>query len=349
LSLLGDEAAVSILLNATRLPDENVRLPAAEALGRVRSNRAVAVLTEALGDRDWLVRQKAVEALGAIADGRAVTALLLLTDEPEWRVRRALVTALARVGDSRALPSLRALVVDSNRWVRRAVMEIGAQFDDAGVIELLVTGLADGDPSVRQAALVSLGRRREPSVAADVAGALLDADTQVRLAAVRAISLVDPTQAVTHLAALAGAEPDAAVRQAIADALGELGLPESVAPLTVLLADSDQAVQAQAAEALALVGTQPALEALAGGLCYPAVKHQILAELARLGVPAFRVLLTCARAGQPELRAASAEALGLMRNTLALPTLRLLARDPDERVRAVAGQALAAISAAPPP
>src|SRR4029079_8641023 len=60
LSLLGDEAAVSILLNVPRVPDEPGPQPAAEALGRVRSARGVTVLIEALGDRDWLVRQKAV-------------------------------------------------------------------------------------------------------------------------------------------------------------------------------------------------------------------------------------------------------------------------------------------------
>ncbi|MEP7357644.1 MAG: HEAT repeat domain-containing protein, partial [Anaerolineales bacterium] len=125
LSLLGDETAVSVLLNATRLPDEAVRQPAAEALGRVRNARGVTVLIEALGDRDWLVRQKAVEALGNIPDGRAVTALLPLIQEPEWRVRRTLVTALARLGsDQRAVEALRGLAEDVNPWVRRLVMDL---------------------------------------------------------------------------------------------------------------------------------------------------------------------------------------------------------------------------------
>jgi HEAT repeat protein len=60
-------------------------------------------------------------------------------------------------------------------------------------------------------------------------------------------------------------------------------------------------------------------------------------------VPAIRVLLACARAAEPEMRAAAAEALGTLGHSLALPTLRLLVRDADERVRAAAEGALAAI------
>jgi HEAT repeat protein len=346
LSLLGDEAAVSILLNAIRLTDDQVRLPAAEALGRVRSNRAVPVLMEALGDRDWLVRQKAVEALGNIADGRAVTALLTQQHEPEWRVRRALVLTLARVGDSRVTPVLTVLAKDPNRWVRRAVMDLAPEIDDPRRLDVLVDGLHDADPSVRQAALVTLGRRRETAAASAVAATLTDADYQVRLAGVRALTLVDPQLAAARLAEVACSEVDPGVRHAIADALGELGTPEVIAPLAALLADPEPAVHAQAAESLALVGTLPALEALAGGLRRPGAKSQVLAQLQRLGVPAIRVLLACARASEPELRAAAAEALGVLRHTLALPTLRLLAHDADERVRTAANAALAAIGPA---
>jgi HEAT repeat protein len=343
LSLIGGEAAVSILLNAIRLPDDQVRQPAAEALGRVRSNQAVPVLLEALGDRDWLVRQKAVEALGNIADGRAVTALLLLQREPEWRVRRTLVSALARVADSRVTPALRVLAEDPNRWVRRAVMELGAEVSDSRMLDLLIQGLADAEPSVRQAALVTLGRRREPVAAAAVAGGLSDSDTLVRLAAVHALTWIDPALASARLADLVQSEPESIVRQAAADALGELGVPEVVAPLAALLGDPVPAVSARAAEALALVGTGPALEALAAGLQLSGARDHILVQFERLGVPAIRALLACARAAEAAMRAAAAQALGVMGHSLALPTLRLLVRDADERVRAAAAAALAAI------
>jgi len=343
LALLGDEAAVSILLNATRQPEEAVRQPAAEALGRVRSNRAVAVLIEALGDRDWLVRQKAVEALGNIPDGRAVTALLPLTQEPEWRVRRALVNALAQVGDSRVYEPLRSLAADANRWVRRAVMDLAAEVDDPRIVELLVAGLSDGDASVRAAALAALGRRRDPSAAPAVAEMLTDPQPLVRLAAVRAVALLDGVLAGEKLSEIAASDPEEAVRQAVADALGELGLPLAVDALQAMLGDAAAGVRDRASEALALMGTPPAIEALVGGLRRAEAQAHIQVQLARLGAPATRALLAAARATDPELRAAAAEALGGLRHTLALPTLRLLMRDADARVRQAAEAALAAI------
>ncbi len=346
LALLGDEAAVSILLNATRQADEAVRQPAADALGRVRSNRAVAVLIEALGDRDWLVRQKAVEALGHIPDGRAVTALLPLTQEPEWRVRRALVNALAQVGDSRVYEPLRGLAADSNRWVRRAVMDLAAEVDDNRIVELLVAGLTDDEASVRQAALVSLGRRREPSAALAVAERLADPEPVVRLAAVRAVALLDGALAGAKLSEIATSDPDEAVRRAVADSLGELSLPLAVDALQAMLSDAAAGVRDRAAESLALMGTPPAIEALVDGLRRADGKAHIQRQLAELGAPATRALLAAARATDPELRAAAAEALGGLRNTLALPTLRLLMRDADARVRQAAEAAQAAIGGA---
>ncbi|MCC7359409.1 MAG: HEAT repeat domain-containing protein [Anaerolineales bacterium] len=343
LALLGDESAVSILLNATRETDPGVRLPAAEALGRVRSNRAVAVLIEALSDRDWLVRQKAVEALGNIPDGRAVTALLPLSDEPEWRVRRALVYALAQVGDSRVFEPLRDLARDPNRWVRRTVMEQAAQVDDGRAAELLTAGLSDPEDSVRQAALQALGRRREAGAARSVAQTLEDSQPYVRLAAVQALALLDPALASTQLPVLAQTDPEAVVREAAADALGELGLPSVVGALQPLLGDPAANVRERAAQALALLGMPEALEALVAALKLPAARPHCLTQLAAQGAPAVGALLAATRSADPEQRAVAAEALGALGQTLARPTLRLLTRDPDARVRHAADAALTAM------
>ena len=345
LSVLGDESAAGILLNAMRLPDPHIRLPAAEALGHVRNNRAVSVLIEALGDRDGLVRQKAVEALGNIPNGRAVAALLAVAGqrEPEWRVRRALVHALVRVGDSRVVGALDELSRDANRWIRRATMELSSNLEDPRVGELLARGLRDAEPSVRRAAVVSLGRRRDPGHARAVSACLADEQATVRLAAVRSLALLDADLAASELVLLVN---DAAegVRQEVADALGEAGLEEGVGALEALLRDEAAPVRAGATEALGLIGTPRALAALAGGLLHAGARAAIQQELGRLGAPALRVLLTSARAPEPELRAAAADTLGRLRQTQALPTLRLLTRDIDARVRQAAAEALEAFN-----
>jgi HEAT repeat protein len=140
-------------------------------------------------------------------------------------------------------------------------------------------------------------------------------------------------------------DPEESVRRELADALGESGEDGALGTLARLLADESGLVRERAAEALAAIGTPKSVETLVGGLCAAASRPIAQALLIRLGPPAMRVLLTTARAAEPELRAASAETLGLMRQPQALPTLRLLMRDADSAVRAAAEAAVAQISA----
>ena len=339
LSLFGDEVAVSILLNAIRQPDLTMRRLAAEALARVRGSRSVNTLIEALGDRDWLVRQSAVEALGGIPDGRAVAALLTLAHDPEWRVRQALVMALRRVGDSRIFDPLQDLAHDSDRWIRRVVMEQCAMLDDRRAIEILLGGLHDDEPSVRRTALRVLGQRRDPSAAIFVAEHLTDPQPEIRVAVVHALAQMDLGLALERLPLLVH-DPEEAVRRVVADGLGELGNEEGIEALEVLLKDEATTVRGEAVEALAHIGTLRAAEVLVATLSYEPVKAQIQVQLANMGQLATRALLRTARAAEPELRAVAAETLGQLRSPHALPTLRLLLRDPDTRVRQAAEKAM---------
>jgi len=339
LSLFSDETSVSILLNATRLPDETIRRPAADALARVRGNRAVNVLIEALGDRDWLVRQKAVEALSSIPDGRAVAALLPMVNDAEWRVRKTLVMGLARVNDGRIYEPLQQLARDPDRWVRRAVMDAAVALEDSRASEVLLRGLEDGDFTVRRAALITLGRRRDPATAQAVETCLADPSPQIRLVAARVAAQLSGPRAVEHIAPLAD-DPIELIRVEAAEALADLGNEEGIDVLTVLLQDQADAVRKHAAEALAHVGTLRAAEALAAALNHTPAKEFAQAQLKQMGEVAVRALLSATRSSEPELRAAAAELLGQLGQPHALPTLKLLLRDSDVRVRASAEAAM---------
>jgi HEAT repeat protein len=343
LSLFGDETAVSILLNAIRLPDDAIRRPAAEALARVRGSRAVSVLIEALGDRDALVRQQAVEALGSIPDSRAVAALLPLAEDGEWRVRRALVNALIHIGDTRIYPPLDLLARDLDRWVRRAVMDGCAMLADARASEILVTGLEDPDPEVLCAALIALGRRRDLAAAAAVAGQLTHSLPMARAIAISALARIGGPLAVERLPLLVHDASDA-VRHQLADTLGEMGSDDVIEALEVLLRDESEAVRARGAEGLRHIGTLRAAEALANALSEALCQPVAQAQLALLGDLAVRALLTTARSAEAGLRLAAAETLGQLRSQQAAPTLRILLKDPDARVRLAADAALKVIA-----
>jgi len=345
LSLLGDEAAVSILLNAMRLPDETIRKPAADALARVRGRRAVNVLIEALGDRDWLVRQKAVEALSSIQDSRVAAALTPLTRDPEWRVRWALAAALGRVRDHRLFAPLRELARDRDRWVRRMAMDVCGRLDDPRALEIVVHGLKDPEADVRLGALLSLQRHRDPSLAGPVAELTQDPTPEVRAAAARTLALVAGGTAVDALTLLVH-DPVESVRAAIGSVLGELGMDEGLYALEILLRDPAESVRARAGEALAHLGTHSAGEALADALTHAISQDEARARLLAMGDLGLRVLLATARSADPELRRAAAETLGQTRHPHAAPTLKQMLRDPDHRVRKAAEDALAAITPA---
>jgi HEAT repeat protein len=124
-----------------------------------------------------------------------------------------------------------------------------------------------------------------------------------------------------------------------------LGNEDGIEALEVLLKDEATTVRGEAVEALAHIGTLRAAEVLAATLSYEPVKAQIQVQLANMGQLATRALLRTARAAEPELRAVAAEMLGHLRSTPALPTLRLLLRDPDTRVRRAAEKALKMVEA----
>ncbi len=345
LSLLGDEAAVSILLNAMRLPDDTIRRPAADALARVRGRRAVNVLIEALGDRDWLVRQKAIHALSSIQDSRVVAALVPLTRDPEWRVRWSLAGALGRLRDARIYPPLRELAQDRDHWVRRMALDVCGRLDDARAIEIVARGLQDAEPQVRLAALLALQPQRGQAPIAPVADLTQDPDPEVRRTAARTLALVAGASAVDALTLLAH-DPVEGVRAEIGSVLGELGSDEGLNALELLLRDPAAEVRRRAGEALAHLGTHSAGEALADALTHAVAGAEARARLLGMGEIGLRVLLATARSADPELRVAAAQALGQARDRHAQPTLKQMLRDTDHRVRRAAEEALAALAAA---
>jgi len=343
LSLLGDEVAVSILLNATRLPDDSIRVPAAEALGRVRGRRGVNVLIEALGDRDWLVRQKAVEALSSIQDSRVIAALIPMSKDPEWRVRWALVSALGRLRDSRLYASLQELSQDRDLWVRRRVMEMCGRLEDARALEIALLGLKDADPRVRSAALLALRTQRDPGLLPALAELVHDPESEVRYSAAWTIGMVLGSAAMDLLHVLAH-DPVERVRQRVASVLAELGTDEGLPVLEVLLRDDAPQVREHAGEALAHIGTPAAAALLAEALTHPFARPVAEASLLALAEPGLRATLSAARSTNAELRLAAAQLLGRFRHTSALPTLQHLTRDSDQRVRAAAQAALKALA-----
>lgn len=337
LSMLGDELAASILLNAIRSHDPRLRHAAANALSLVRGRRAVNVLIEATGDRDWLVRQKSIEALSHINDSRTLAALEPLARDPEWRVRLALVGAFSRLRDHRAFGPLRELAQDADPWVRRSVMAACARLDDIRAREILLLGTSDRAGAVRDAAYQGLEINADPTLMPVLRAGIFDDEIQVRLHALRALAVIsngDPN--VLELLTPLRHDPDPSVRLALADTLGEIAVAEAAPLLGALARDSEPAVRDRAVLALSHCRDQAAFEVLVSLLAHSELRVGVMNELRRDIERALRALLLAARSRDPVLRAAAARGLRGLGSTHGAAALAQLAKDPDVGVQAAA-------------
>jgi len=140
LRVFGDVSTLPALTAALRDPDPALRGEAALALGGVQDTRAVPALMEALHDPVADVQFAAAWALGRIPDPRAVEPLIAaLTTSVDRGVRERSAEALGYIADPRAVPSLVAALGDENLRVRdRAALALGLIGDRAAVEPLLV-------------------------------------------------------------------------------------------------------------------------------------------------------------------------------------------------------------------
>lgn len=206
----------------------------------------------------------------------------------------------------------------------------------------------------RVAAAQALGQSGDPAALEPLLAALHDTLPAVRTAAAEALGSLGLPGAVEPLLAVLDPEPppagapvpylggQATVRPAAARALGRLGDRRVVDVLLFALGDPDEAMRRAALLALRDLGE--------GELA--AAAHRALAgrpeALARLGdlravAPLCRMLDTGGLS--PEAAAAAARALGMLRDSAAVPTLLDLLRRSHGLPRSEAVQALASIGA----
>lgn len=157
--------------------------------------------------------------------------------------------------------------------------------------------------------------------------------------------LATPEMVPTLIAALGHDDPQ--VRWRAATVLGYIPTPASVEALGQTLRNDDSIARQAAAQALARIGTAEAIQEVILLLDEPVgtpARHLALATLEQIGEPAVDPLVTILTAAEhPVMRQGAAEALGWIRSPRATAALAAALRDPSEAVRLEAVRSLAEI------
>ena len=133
-----------------------LRMAAANGLGRLDQSDSVPKLTESFEDPDPRVRARAARSAGKIADTRATTPLESLLTDPKVAVRKEAAEALGNIGNRQALQTLLPMYEDDNEQVRRIAVGAFGNFENDRPVDYLIEALGDESQVVRRTAVYSL-------------------------------------------------------------------------------------------------------------------------------------------------------------------------------------------------
>ncbi|HEX5521801.1 MAG TPA: HEAT repeat domain-containing protein, partial [Longimicrobiaceae bacterium] len=234
-------------------PDDATRLHAVRTLAA--SDDAARPLGGALGDASWRVRRAAAEGLARATDESSVATLLAAVRE-RHRDPAVLNAALAALVSAERdvvpplLQSFHAAAGDAELRTYLA-LALGLLEDPRGVPALLAA-LDDEDANVRYHVIEALGRIRARAAALAVATVAESRDFSVAFAALDTLALIGEPSVVPRLVPILD---DELLQTAAAEALGQLGREDAVAPLVARLAQEGAPV-ATLASALAALFTR---------------------------------------------------------------------------------------------
>jgi HEAT repeat protein len=255
LGKVGGPQAIQHLTGMLHHHTAQVRLAAIEALGSLRAPGVGDLLKKLLSDEVWEVRKVAADTLGRLREVDSIEALSKTLSDKDADVREAAVGALARLGVRKVIGPLVSALKDSNSGVRRVASVALTRVDEnwntspegRAALEALRPALQDKDSDVRHFVghlLASLGAAEPEPAAAEAEGPGLDMQDRRRKLAI-----------ALFLAILC--DPDRDLRQAAAEALGQLGGSRAQAGLLRAVADRDPGVRRAAEVALRALHDKP--------------------------------------------------------------------------------------------
>jgi len=318
-TLRGPAIGVLIRIGAPTVPavvellsedDQDLRMAAADALGKIGSKDGTTALLKSTGDIA-AVRRVAISSLYSICDPRSTDLLVEVlgktTDDGEVRARAA--RALSVIGGGKALSAL-----------------VGA--------------LGDLDLKVRTSVITGLQRMGDPAVGPVVA-AIAGGSTDVRHAGAAALEKIESPSAMSALLRLSK-DSDPVVRLSAAKGLGEQRSNPQTGVLIGMLSDSDGRVGDAAVQSLAgfqAAAVSPLIAAISSAGQSEVVKFRAATALSKIGPAAGPSLKQVASSGGPA-SVWAVFALGQAGDSSAKDTIKKLASSANPEVKWTAERAL---------
>ncbi len=212
-------------------PVEDLQIEVTKALTQL-GNSAIASLTQLIQHPTTEKRILAARTLAKIRTGKVIEPLLSVANDSNSRLRLIATEALGSFHDSRITAVLIQALKDESNIAIEAVRALGRRSDLLATTDLVASlqqCLLEADETVAKESAIALGRLgTEPCTVVLGQFLTLPAPTHVKIAAVRALSWLNTSSAILHLAtAFESPVPLVmpAVKQEIARALGQTRTP----------------------------------------------------------------------------------------------------------------------------
>ncbi|MEC4675176.1 MAG: HEAT repeat domain-containing protein [Nitrospirota bacterium] len=253
----------------------------------------------ALQDEDWGIREDAAIALGCAPDSRAVRPLIRALRDSDQAVRTAATSALEHIGEP-AVMELGACLRDPELSVQEAAASVLSTIADERVLDPLISALLSPDWVVRMHAVKAVNRLRDGKAASTLVLLLQDKVPAVRDEAVSALKNLGHASLPPLLEAIK--DSDWRVRLRATEALGELGLPGAIPDLLHLLVhDPDTAIRQDSARALGKIGDEQVVDALIQASDEDRLRSCVIEALGGIGDRrALGFLLSCVKNLDPK-------------------------------------------------
>ncbi|BBO80667.1 hypothetical protein DSCO28_12330 [Desulfosarcina ovata subsp. sediminis] len=282
LCAIGSDKALDALVKLLEDSDPEIRRVSVSALGRMGSEKPLEVLIKLLMDDedDW-VRETAVEALGEIGSVTSEDTLIGLLQDDSNQIRAEAATALGKIGSKKSEKALINLLQNGEYWVRGIAAEALGKIGSIKSEDALMKSLGDEDEQVCRNAAVALCRIGSNKAADALIKLMGDGDEQVcRNAAVALMKLMDDSEDLVscefyenihniesekEINALINCfvELDEKSRHKPARIIGKTDPKVAVNALVKIIEeDSDDFRIDAAADALGIIGTDDAVNAL---------------------------------------------------------------------------------------